>query len=1126
MLFHRVALSLVVVLSASVVQAQESVALIGGDQPLKPWSFNNGAEFKGATGSLTLDEDSAQLGKPTLKLTGDFTAGGAYVQCGRQFPDGGVDVRDLSMRIRNVGSDRLTLRLIDGGGQVHQIALQTEPTDEWQQVTLPLQRFFDDRGTAGAVGGITKYEYWGGAKDGRWHGPAKSIYILISPRGDKKVRMLWINDLTVTTRPRAVAGAEVATTVRLDEILEGMHEWRFTNGPEFPGAKGSLTVAPNEPVSGKSCLKLAGDFSGGGAYVAMVRDLSMLAAASDVPAIRLQVKSQHATGLGIQLVDATGQTHQRKGVKIMPDGEWHEVVLRPSEISGGEHWGGANDGKWHGPPKLLSISVTKNYVPSGSAPELLLADIRAEALLPVFAQPAAFKETFEDEKLPAGWRIEGTAGTETEFALQGKRSLVVGRILEQINEPASATGPSFPVSPGRWAVDLTASADLHSPDNSYFGNVELDCLDASGKSIEKLSILELFGKKPAQQVKKTVDMPSGAVAARFEIRLHKTYGRFVVDDLSASYLAPAAAKDDRIVRLVFGTAALGNLLLPGDSRRVTLTLETRKPLRDEQRQVTCVVRDYWGAEQTNPTTVQLGAPQRKDELYLYEGALDLTDAPLEEGRYYEVHAAVPQPGGDPFRNFTSLAVLPEAPAKQYSVDQVPFVSRNWDNRFPEYIRLTDRLGIRMVGIWGGWSSKPPYEPHAPTLELARELGLAWITSTPCATIERGQTDYTEEALREGVTNFLKKYGKERPLTINLGNEPHGKGDIVLRNVASYKTVYEAIKKFDPTITVVATAVEPNEEYFQAGYGNYCDVYDFHIYESPDSVRRTIGEYKELMKKYDVVHPIWSTELGLNSQGMTRHVVAAEVYRKFATFFAAGGERVSWFGLLYPDPDGKSYGSSGDAHNVFDSRYRRFAPRLDAVAYYHAVNSIAIKKFVAEKQYADGVSAFLFRDRDGRSLQVLWKDRGRTDVQVPLPGVGEVRIVRIDGSSKKLDAAQKGLTLSLDKDPLLLLYEGGEPMLPEQLAASSVSLTSLPATISRRNPTTLAAQLGKAPHDRVELIAPLRWTVATSPAGESTVAFAVAPPPQTSIREVELKLIVRDSAGRPRGELLYRAPAAD
>lgn len=1111
--------------SVAAVQAQEAISLLDAEDPKKDWTFNNGGEFPGAKGALTVEPATAPGEKPILKLTGDFSGGGIYVQCGRQMPEGGIDPRAFSLKLRNLGSDKLTFRVIDGGGQVHQIALQTAPTEDWQQYTLPLQRFFDDRGTAGAVQGITKYEYWGGAKDGRWHGPAKAIYILISPRGDSKKRELQLGELTVTPRPRAVAGAEVAQLVPLGEVLEGSHEWRFTNGPEFPGAKGSLTIAKDEPQAGQSCLKLAGDFSGGGAYVAMVRDLAPLAGAADVPAIRMQVKSQHATGLGVQLVDATGQTHQRKGVKVTPDGAWHEVVLRPNEIAGGEHWGGANDGKWHGPPKQIAISVTKHYVPSGSAPELLLADIRAEALVPVFMQPPAFRESFEQEALPDGWQVQGAVATDTEFALSDKRSLVLGRILDDVNKPCTAASPSFQASPGRWEVSLVAAADLHSPDNSYNAVVDLVCLAADGKTLDRVSLVDLFGKKGAQPVKKIADLPPGTVAARFEMQLNKTYGRFTVDDLSAAYLAPAPTTDDRIVRLMFGTSALGNLLLPGDSRRVTLTLETRKPLRDEQRQVSCVVRDYWGAEQTLPATVALAAPQRKDELYVYEGALDLTDAPLEEGRYYEVHAAVPQPGGDPFRNFSSLAILPEAPARQYSVDEIPFVSRNWDNRFPEYVRLTDRLGIRMVGIWGGWSSKPPYAPEAPTLELARELGLAWITGTPCSTIERGKTDYTEEALREGVTNFLAKYGKERPLTINLGNEPHGKGNIVLRNVAAYKTVYEAIKKFDPTIPVVATAVEPNEEYFKAGYGKYCDIYDFHIYESPENVRRTIGEYRELMQKYDVVHPIWSTELGLNSQGMTRHVVAAEVYRKFATFFAAGGERVSWFGLLYPDPDGKSYGSSGDAHNVFDCRYRRYAPRLDAVAYYHAVNSIAIKKFVEEKQYADGISAFLFRDKENRTLQILWKDRDRADVFVPLAGVGDVQVRRVDGSARKLDAAGEGLTLSIDKDPVLLMYDGGEGLAAD-LPPPLVTFASLPEAVSRKAPTALAVKVGNTPAEQFEIVAPPRWTVVKNPPQNGVMAVAAAPPSDTNVREVELKLVVRDSAGRQRGELLYRAPAAE
>ena len=249
-----------------------------------------------------------------------------------------------------------------------------------------------------------------------------------------------------------------------------------------------------------------------------------------------------------------------------------------------------------------------------------------------------------------------------------------------------------------------------------------------------------------------------------------------------------------------------------------------------------------------------------------------------------------------------------------------------------------------------------------------------------------------------------KYGKFRPLIISLGNEPHGTGDRVRANVEAYRIVYEEVKKVDPSIFVVATAVEPNEEYFQAGYGKWCDAYDFHVYEGFENVRKTIEQYHALMKKYGNARPIWSTELGLNSQGLPRHAVAVELIKTFTTFFAAGGANASWFGLLYPDPDAKSYGSSGDSHNVFDCRYNRYAPRLDAIAYYNAVNAIAIKKFVEEKQYPGGISAFLFRDRDDRSLQVLWKSKGRQDVFVPLPGVKQVQVIRMDGRRRQIRVA--------------------------------------------------------------------------------------------------------------------------
>src|SRR5438132_456906 len=99
-------------------------------------------------------------------------------------------------------------------------------SNDWQHIVLPLEQFFAHRGQADAITSVARYESWGGVKDGKWHGPLAAMYLLISPTKDVKVRTLWLNEITITPRPMEVAGAETTATVRLDEILEGEHDWR------------------------------------------------------------------------------------------------------------------------------------------------------------------------------------------------------------------------------------------------------------------------------------------------------------------------------------------------------------------------------------------------------------------------------------------------------------------------------------------------------------------------------------------------------------------------------------------------------------------------------------------------------------------------------------------------------------------------------------------------------------------------------------------------------------------------------------------------------------------------------------------------------------------------------------
>ncbi len=845
---HLRALLVGLLLATAHVHAQQPVPLIDLSQKLGGWGFSDGREFPGASGSLTVDESAKDGGHATLKLSGNFEKGGAYVNLGRRLPN--VPVHAIRFRLRAPGRDALGLQITDGSGQTHQMQLGLARSDDWQEATLPLEDFFARRGQADAVTTVSRYETWGGAKDGKWHGAATGLYVFLSPTESTKTPVLWVS---------------------------------------------AIDVVP-----------------------------------------------------------------------------------------------------------------------------------------PVFAFSADF-----GEKLGAGWKTEGRVST-------AEGALVLDRPLEALEQACAATSPAFPVSSGTWAVAARAKAKLASPDNSYRGTVSLVVSDAAGRELGRHPVGEVSGEREWVPLVASVRLLPGAATARVEARLDKAHGTLWLDDVTVRRTGDLPRDEAVATRLLFSTAQLGNLLFPADPRDVRVEARARRALNVAERTVTWVARTYWGSELAPPATVTLGEGAEKDGAWRHEGRLDLSALPLELGRYYEVHAEVRGAATDePLRHSTSLAILPEAQTKQHAPEDVPFTSRNWDNRLTEYIRLTDRLGVRTVGLWGGWSLEPPYNPELPGLEEAKRLGLRWLTNTPAARVERGEAPLDDAALREGAKRFIQTHGGRGPYVVNLGNEPHGTGDKVIRNVAAYRAVYQGVKAADPGAFVVATSVEPNEEYFRAGYGKWCDAFDFHIYETAADVRRTMRDYRALMKKYGVEKPLWSTELGLNSQGMARHTVAAEVWRKTAAFFAEGGACMSWFGLLYPDKDGTSFGSSGDSHNMFDCRFNRYAPRLDAIAWYNAVNGVSVKKFAGERTYASGVQATHFRDGAGAHLLFVWSEAATVDVTLPVPGAGKVTAISLDGRRAEFAGASGAVTLTLSPEPCLVLFRSGEFSLPAKMEPAPAQMTAEP-----------------------------------------------------------------------------------
>ncbi len=724
------------------------------------------------------------------------------------------------------------------------------------------------------------------------------------------------------------------------------------------------------------------------------------------------------------------------------------------------------------------------------------------------------KEDFEKSgKLPDGWETKGDVSVASDEKFAGSRSLRMTRAPANFDVETSAISPAINFTPGLAEVAGAFKSHLHSPDTSFHAGIALQCLNETGRVIESHRIAEPGGTTNWTLLKKRVQLPAGTATVRLRIDFEKTHGEFWADDLSITQVAASSEKKSPVARVLLKTSYPGNILYPEDKLAFDITVETTAPLSIDQPALSYAVRDYWGAEQVTRAELTLEGKGSEKGVFLYRANLDLSATRFLTGKYYELNVTMETGDGtEPARAFSSFVFLPKAEAKNHPWREIPFSSRNWDNRIPDYFTLSDRIGLPLIGIWGGWKTEPPYTPVAPGIEYCRKNGVGVLTRTPIIEIEHHRPGYkqiTEQVLREGLHRFFEKFGGD-DLVFVLGNEPESSGPSVAANVAAYKLMYEEIKKISPGTFVVGTSIGPAEEYFKLGFQNYCDAVDFHTYEDAAGVPKTFEKYEQLFQKYGGRKPIWSTESGLNSQGLPRRAVAADLIKKVTIFFAQGGQNISWFGICYPDRLGKLQGASDDSFNVFNGLYGLYSPRLDAIAYYNMVNGICVKKFVAQKRYGNDVQAYLFRDKEDRILQVLWSDHGAQDAFVPLPA-GKVQMTRIDGSLEELNAAQKGLSLRLGEDPILLSYQCAQASLPDTLGKPLAGLTSVPDHITRGAPSKLTLNVPGGAKDRLEIKLPPSWSGKVSPTdADGKVEIVLTSPPDTEARYVPISVLLRDS----------------
>ncbi len=170
-----------------------------GINVLAPWTFYNGAEFPGMTGSLTLAAGRQGQG---AHLAYSNSGTGHYVSASRRLATP-VTVAGLEFWARHPAGTHINIRLIDSTGQTLQYSTyrllgQTNDGD-WYRLSVPL-------GNSAL--------YWGGANDGVVHQPVTEIGIIVEPTNNLFLQqgVLDFDDVAVWTVPPAAAPIDPAST--------------------------------------------------------------------------------------------------------------------------------------------------------------------------------------------------------------------------------------------------------------------------------------------------------------------------------------------------------------------------------------------------------------------------------------------------------------------------------------------------------------------------------------------------------------------------------------------------------------------------------------------------------------------------------------------------------------------------------------------------------------------------------------------------------------------------------------------------------------------------------------------------------------------------------------------------
>jgi hypothetical protein len=219
---------------------------------------------------------------------------------------------------------RVSLQLGDASGETHQVWGPVVDFQGWKEVAINLD------------GG---HETWGGDNNGQIDLPLRSLTLIVSPpKALPALGNLYFDAISVASEKSADETITKLTKVRVldyetDETLPKL--WGVNQA-----ADNAASLTPEAAKTGKQALKLHYHFldKAGQQYLGLPNPLKVKA---PIHKLYLHVKGDNSgCGLGVQVADASGETHQFRGGKVDFDG-WKELSIDLD--AGHETWGGDNN---------------------------------------------------------------------------------------------------------------------------------------------------------------------------------------------------------------------------------------------------------------------------------------------------------------------------------------------------------------------------------------------------------------------------------------------------------------------------------------------------------------------------------------------------------------------------------------------------------------------------------------------------------------------------------------------------------------------------------------------------------------------------------------------------------------